>query len=158
TLLEGVAAALAHAHHRGHVDLVEGRQHRGGLLRLHQPPRDRLAAAGHPDALLRAARDGGGGGGGRRDRRRGGRGGGRRGRRRGRRLGRQGLRWSGRGLCRGGGLLATLAGALGFDVGCDVVLGHPPAGAGAGHAVDVDAVLGGDAPGQRRGAGVLVAV
>ena len=53
-LLEIVAAALAQLHHRAHIDLVEGRQHRGGVLRLDQPRGDRLAAARHAHALLAA--------------------------------------------------------------------------------------------------------
>jgi hypothetical protein len=51
-LLEGVLAALAKFHHGRHVDLVEGRQHRGGLLRLDESRGDRLATAREPHALL----------------------------------------------------------------------------------------------------------
>ena len=51
-LLEGFLARLAQVHHRGHVDLVEGRQHRRRLLRLDQPGGDGLAAAGHAHPLL----------------------------------------------------------------------------------------------------------
>ena len=53
-LLEGVAAALAHLHHGGHIDLVEGGQHRGGVLRLDQALRDGLAPPRHAHALLAA--------------------------------------------------------------------------------------------------------
>ena len=52
TLLERVLAPLAHLHHRAHIDLVEGRQHGGGVLRLDQALRDRLPAARHAHALL----------------------------------------------------------------------------------------------------------
>ena len=53
-LLERLLVALAQRHHRGHVDLVEGREHRGGALRLDQPPRDRRAPLRHADALFGA--------------------------------------------------------------------------------------------------------
>jgi hypothetical protein len=41
-----------HRHHRGHVDLVEGRQHRGGVLRVLQAARDGLAQPRHVNAFL----------------------------------------------------------------------------------------------------------
>ena len=42
----------ARGHDFGHVDIVEGRQHRGRVLRFLQPPGDRLAQARHPDPFL----------------------------------------------------------------------------------------------------------
>ena len=51
-LLEQLLVLVAHVHHRAHVDLVEGRQHGGGVLRLLQPPRDGLAQPRHLHALL----------------------------------------------------------------------------------------------------------
>ena len=39
-----------------HVDLVEGREHRGGVLRFDQPPRDRLRGASTSARALRCAR------------------------------------------------------------------------------------------------------
>ena len=53
-LLERLLVALAQRHHRRHVDLVEGRQHRRGALRLDQPLGDRGAALRHADALFGA--------------------------------------------------------------------------------------------------------
>ena len=54
-LLEGVLVAGAHRHHLGHVDLVEGGQHRGGVLRVLEAARDRLAKLRHPHPLLAGA-------------------------------------------------------------------------------------------------------
>ena len=51
-LLELILVLVAHVHHRAHVDLVEGREHGGGVLRLLQPPRDGLAQPRHLHALL----------------------------------------------------------------------------------------------------------
>ena len=42
-LLEDFAVLIAHRHHRAHVDLVEGRQHRSAVLHILQPARDGLA-------------------------------------------------------------------------------------------------------------------
>ena len=51
-LLERVAVFGPQRHHRRHVHLVEGGQHRGGVLRLLQPRGDGAAQAGHLDPLL----------------------------------------------------------------------------------------------------------
>ena len=51
-LLEHVLVLGPQLHHRRHVDLVEGGEHRGGVLRFLQPPRDGLAQLGHPHALF----------------------------------------------------------------------------------------------------------
>ena len=51
-LLERVLVAGAQGHDRGHVDLVEGRQHGGGILRVLEAPRDGLAQPRHRNALL----------------------------------------------------------------------------------------------------------
>ena len=51
-LLEGVAMALAQRHRLGHVDLVEGRQHRGGVLRRLQALGDAPPQTGHAHADL----------------------------------------------------------------------------------------------------------
>ena len=48
-----VLVLVAQRHHRAHVDLVEGREHGGGVLRLLQAPRDGLAQPRH---LARAPR------------------------------------------------------------------------------------------------------
>ena len=53
-LLERLLVALAQRHHRRHVDLVEGREHRGGALRLDEPPGDRRAPLRHAHALFGA--------------------------------------------------------------------------------------------------------
>ena len=53
-LLEGLLVPLAQRHHGRHVDLVEGREHGGGALRLDEPPRDRRAPLRHADPLLGA--------------------------------------------------------------------------------------------------------
>ncbi len=53
-LLERLLVTLAQRHHGGHVDLVEGRQHRRGALRLDEPPGDRRAPLRHPHALFGA--------------------------------------------------------------------------------------------------------
>ena len=55
-LLERLLAPLAQRHDGGHVDLVEGREHRRGVLRLDQPPRDRRAALRHALRVPRGAR------------------------------------------------------------------------------------------------------
>ena len=69
-LLEQVLVLVAQRHHRAHVDLVEGREHGGGVLRLLEAARDGLAQPRHLHALLargvvggrrRAHLDGGGG-------------------------------------------------------------------------------------------------
>ena len=44
----------AQLHHRAHVDLVEGRQHGGGVLRVLQAARDGLAQPGHRTRSSRA--------------------------------------------------------------------------------------------------------
>ncbi len=51
-LLEGVAVFAAERHHRGHVHLVEGGQHRRGVLCLLQPCGDGAAQARHAHAFL----------------------------------------------------------------------------------------------------------
>ena len=51
-LLEQILVAGARRHHRGHVDVVERRQHRGGVLRFLEALGDGLAQARHADALL----------------------------------------------------------------------------------------------------------
>jgi hypothetical protein len=61
-LLEAFAIFVARRHHRRHVDVVERRQHRRGVLRRLQPLGDRLAHARHLDALFLAARRTAGGG------------------------------------------------------------------------------------------------
>ena len=53
-LLERLLVALAQRHHRGHVHLVEGGEHRRGALRLDEPPGDRGAALRHAHALFGA--------------------------------------------------------------------------------------------------------
>ena len=55
-LLEGLLVPLAQRHHRRHVDLVEGRQHRGGALRLDQPLARSWRAASTSARALRCAR------------------------------------------------------------------------------------------------------
>ena len=57
-LLERFLLPLAQRHHRRHVHLVEGGEHGGGVLRLDQAARDRLAALGHAHARLAAAAGG----------------------------------------------------------------------------------------------------
>ena len=47
-----ILVLVAHRHHRAHVDLVEGRQHGGGVLRILQAARDGLAQPRHLHALL----------------------------------------------------------------------------------------------------------
>ena len=54
-LLEQVLVGLARLDHRGHVDVVEGGQHRRGVLRFLEAPGDRLAQAGHLDPLFLAS-------------------------------------------------------------------------------------------------------
>ena len=44
-LFEQILVAVAQLHHRAHIDLVESRQHGGGVLRLLKPPGDGLAQA-----------------------------------------------------------------------------------------------------------------
>jgi hypothetical protein len=51
-LLERLTVLRAQRHRRRHVHLVEGGQHRGGVLRLLQPRRDGAAQAGHLHPLL----------------------------------------------------------------------------------------------------------
>ena len=51
-LFELVLELLAHLHHRGHVDLVEGGQDGIGRLRHHQALGDAGAQARHRHALL----------------------------------------------------------------------------------------------------------
>jgi hypothetical protein len=55
TLLEGVLVLVAQRHDVAHVDLVEGRQHGGGVLRLLQTAGDGLAQARHAHALFARA-------------------------------------------------------------------------------------------------------
>ena len=69
-LLEGVLVGVPQGHDSAHVDLVEGREHGGGLLGLLEAAGDGLPQPGHPDALLPGV--GLPRGGGRRRRRRGG--------------------------------------------------------------------------------------
>ena len=45
-------------HDFAHVDLVEGRQHGGGVLRILEAPRDGLAQPRHRHALFAILRDG----------------------------------------------------------------------------------------------------
>ena len=111
-LLEQVLILRARLNDVGHVDVVEGGEQRGSVLRFLEALGDRLAQAGHLDALLRAART-------RRRRGRGGRGGRRRG--------------SGLGGAGGGGghdvvlgQAAILAGALGL-AGVQAMLQHQAA-------------------------------
>jgi len=52
-LLELVLQLLARGRNLAQVDLVEGGQHRGRVLRLHQTPGDGLAHPGHRHALFR---------------------------------------------------------------------------------------------------------
>src|SRR5207237_8066485 len=47
TLLKVLAAPRAYVHNRGHVDLVEGREHGGGALCLQQSAGDCLATPRH---------------------------------------------------------------------------------------------------------------
>jgi hypothetical protein len=51
-LLEHVLVLLAQRHHRAHVDLVEGREHGGGVLRVLEAARDGLAQPRHAHALF----------------------------------------------------------------------------------------------------------
>ena len=51
-LLEHVLVLVPQAHHLGHVDFVERRQHGGGILGVLQPARDGLAQLRHPNALF----------------------------------------------------------------------------------------------------------
>ncbi len=51
-LLEGVLVTFAQRHHARHVDVVERRQHGGGVLGLLQTARDGLAQAGHLHPFL----------------------------------------------------------------------------------------------------------
>ena len=51
-LLEQLLVLVAQAHHRAHVDLVEGRQHGGGVLRVLEAARDGLAQPRHVHALF----------------------------------------------------------------------------------------------------------
>ena len=53
--------SLRRRHHLGHVDLVVGGQHGGGVLAVFETARDGLAQAGHFHALLAAASIGGDG-------------------------------------------------------------------------------------------------
>ena len=59
-LLEDVLVAGAQSHHFAHVDLVEGRQHGGGVLGVLEAARDGLAQLGHAHALFQRAVIGGG--------------------------------------------------------------------------------------------------
>ena len=54
-LLEDVLVAGAQGHHFAHVDLVEGRQHGGGVLGVLEAARDGLAQLGHAHALFKRA-------------------------------------------------------------------------------------------------------
>ena len=51
-LLENILVAGTQAHDLGHVDLVEGRQHGGGILRFLEAARDGLAQLRHFHALF----------------------------------------------------------------------------------------------------------
>jgi hypothetical protein len=51
-LLEQVAILTAHRHHMRHVDLVEGREHGGGVLCVLEPARDGLAQSRHLHAFF----------------------------------------------------------------------------------------------------------
>ena len=51
-LFECVLVTGAQGHDFGHVGLVEGRQHGGGILRVLEPPRDGLAQPRHRHTLL----------------------------------------------------------------------------------------------------------
>ena len=51
-LLEQVAILRTQRHDMAHVDLVEGRQHGGGVLGIFQSPGDGLAEPRHAHALL----------------------------------------------------------------------------------------------------------
>ena len=51
-LLEQILVAGASVDHRAHVDVVERRQHRGGVLRFLETAGDRLAKPRHLDALF----------------------------------------------------------------------------------------------------------
>ena len=53
-LLEQILVAGARLHHRRHVDVVEGGEHRGGVLRLLEAAGDGLAQARHPHPFLAA--------------------------------------------------------------------------------------------------------
>ena len=69
-LLEVIFVGVAQRHHLGHVHLVIGGQHRGGVLRIFQAARDGLAQAGHfhpffARGILGRGRGAGGGCGGR---------------------------------------------------------------------------------------------
>ena len=54
-LLEDVLVAGAQGHHFAHVDLVEGRQHGGGVLGVLEAARDGLAQLGHAHTLFKRA-------------------------------------------------------------------------------------------------------
>ena len=51
-LLEQVLVLIAHMHHSAHVDLVEGREHGGGVLCVLQAARNGLAQPRHVHALF----------------------------------------------------------------------------------------------------------
>jgi hypothetical protein len=51
-LLEQIPVMAAQRHHRTHVDLVEGRQHGGGILGVLETPRNRLPQLRHTHALF----------------------------------------------------------------------------------------------------------
>jgi hypothetical protein len=51
-LLEQVLVVIAQRHNRGHVDLVEGRQHGGGALCVLEAAGDGLAQPRHAHAFL----------------------------------------------------------------------------------------------------------
>ena len=59
-LLEQVLVLAAQGHQRRHVDLVEGREHGGGVLRILEAPRDGLAQLGHFHAFFARSVVGGG--------------------------------------------------------------------------------------------------
>ena len=54
-LLEDILVAGAQGHDLAHVDLVEGRQHGGGVLGVLEAARDGLAQLGHAHALFKRA-------------------------------------------------------------------------------------------------------
>ena len=58
---EQIFVFVAQGHHLGHVDLVVGGQHGGGVLAVFQTARDGLAQAGHFHALFAGGLIGGNG-------------------------------------------------------------------------------------------------
>ncbi len=145
---EGVLAAFAQLDHGGHIDIVEGGQHSGGLLGFHQAAGDGAAAARHANALFGALGCAAGaiGGGGRPwtgfDRLNGSAG---------------PSRWAGfsrRSHCVRLNLWPGFTGLdlrSGFDEALHVLFGHPLPGAARGDLIQVNALGLGQAAGDRRG-------